>query len=191
MKDKFRIRKNVIVLDLDNTIYDNIFQDYSINIRLDSIIPANYFFRQLAQQVPLLSTFDFAHNTQFFLISGRVDTQKTTILDMLKLKGYRIDRAYFCNYDFFRDPHILVNFDENAFLIRYWADKVSLLNRLHSSKEYNSITLIDNSEVVCAMIKELGFTVVKAEINDFGIDFTPYNQKSNMHLIEKEVLVHE
>lgn len=190
MKDKFRTKKNVIVLDFDHTIYDNIFQDYSINIRLDSIIHASCFFSQLSEQIELFSRFDFAHSTQFFLISGRSDTQKPVILDMLKLKGYHIDRAYLCNHDMFRKPHAFVDFDENLFRIRYWADKVSLICRLNSSQKYNSITVISSSDVVCTMLKELGFTVIKTEISDFGIDFTPYNQQSNLHLIEEEILVH-
>ncbi len=54
--------------------------------------------------------------------------------------------------------------DENSFLIKYWTAKAKLINELRLSNRYKSITVIEDSDVICSMVKKLGFTVFKAQI---------------------------
>jgi hypothetical protein len=190
LNEKLVNKPDLIVLGFDNTLYENPSQDYSINIKEYKILPAHYFFQQLAHSVEIFSKFEFAHNTQFFLMTKRPDYQRDIILNILRTKGYKIDKDYFWNYDFFNDPHIRVKFDEKKFKIRYWSEKINKIHSLHQSNKFRSITVIDNSEVICSMLKDLHYTVMKAEIRGYQVFFEPFNQQSNSQLIEREVVAH-
>lgn len=54
------------------------------------------------------------------------------------------------------------------------------------SNEYKSITVIDNDDSICAMLKELDFNVVKAKIIPFGdslnIIFSNFNLEKTIEL---------
>jgi hypothetical protein len=54
--------------------------------------------------------------------------------------------------------------DEISFLIKYWTAKAKLINELRLSNRYKSITVIEDSDIICSMLKILGFTVFKAQI---------------------------
>ena len=190
MQDKLSSKPDLIILGFDNTLYENPSREYSINIKEYKILPANYFFQQLAQSVEIFSKFEFAHNTQFYLMSKRPDYHQNTILNLLHTKGYRIDKSYFWNYNFFKDPHVRVNFDQNKFKIRYWSEKVGLIHSLHRSNMFHSITVIDSSIVICSMLKSLHYTTVRAEIRGYQVFFEPFNQQSSSQIIEREAMIH-
>jgi len=194
MKEFQSEKKNLIVLDFDNIIYYNPSNNFTIEIDFCNILPANYFFTQLASQVELFASYDFAHNTHFVLITGRPSRQKDLILLYLRKRGYQIDEAYFSNYDPAQISRITEIFDESDFLLKYWTGKVDLITRLSRSRKYNSITIIDDSNVICSMLKELNFTVIRAEIQRLNaysqIRFHPFNQQSNLKLLEQEVIIH-
>jgi len=109
-------KKDLIILDFDNTIYHNSSQDFSININFNNILSANYFFSELAFQVPLFSAYNLAHSTQFLLLTGRPNRQKAIILELLSMKGYKIDLSVFSTYKY-SIPEINSIYRENSFLI--------------------------------------------------------------------------
>ncbi|TKJ18432.1 MAG: hypothetical protein CEE43_17950 [Promethearchaeota archaeon Loki_b32] len=186
-------KKDLIILDFDSTIYHNPSQDFTININFNNILPANYFFSELAFQVPLFSAINFAHNTKFLLLTGRPLRQKEIILELLSMKGYKIDLSVFSTYKY-SIPKINSIYRENSFLIEYWAKKVEYINNLHNSNIFNSITIIDDDDVICTMLKNLKYTTIQAEIQHYGLDnhikFHPFNQRANLQLLEKEVMIH-
>lgn len=192
--DKLQLgKKDLIILDFDGTIYHNPRQDFTINIDFNNILPANQFFSELAYQVPLFSAYNFAHNTQFLLLTGRPLRQKEIILELLSMKGYKIDLSVFSTYKY-SIPEINSKYRENSFLIEYWAKKVEYINNLHNSNIFNSITIIDDDEVICTMLKNLKYTTIQAEIQHSGLDnhikFHSFNQRANLQLLEKEVMIH-
>lgn len=162
-------------------------------LRIYNILPANYFFSELAFQVPLFSAYNFAHNTEFLLLTGRPTRQRAIILELLSMKGYRINQAVFSTYKY-SIPEINSKYRENSFLIEYWTKKVSYINNLYNSNIFKSITAIDDDEVLCTMLKKLQYTIIQAEIQHFGrnnhIKFHPFNQRANLQLLEKEVMIH-
>lgn len=91
-------------------------------------------------------------------------------------------------------PEINSIYRENSFLIEYWARKVEYINNLHNSNIFRSITIIDDDEVICTMLKNLQYTTIQAEIQHYGLDnhikFHPFNQRNNLQLLEKEVMIH-
>jgi len=194
MKETHLKKRNLIILDFDGTMYNNPSNNFTIDINVCNILPANYFFTQFAAQVELFTSYDFAHNTRFILITGRPSRQKDLILLYLRKKGYQIDEAYFSNYDPAQISRLTEIFDESDFLLKYWTGKVNLIARLSRSCKYNSITIIEDSNVICSMLKELNFTVIKAEIQRLDtylkIAFHPFNQQSNLKLLEQEVIIH-
>jgi len=167
--------------------------DFTININFNNILPANNFFSELAFQVPLFSAYNFAHNTEFLLLTGRPTRQRAIILELLSMKGYKINQAVFSTYKY-SIPEINSKYRENSFLIEYWTGKVEYINDLHNSNIFNSITIIDDDEVICTMSKKLKYTVIQAEFQHYGLDnhikFHPFNQRANLRLLEKEVMIH-
>jgi len=186
-------KKDLIILDFDNTIYHNVNQDFSININFNNILPANQFFSELAFQVSLFSAYNFAHTTQFLLLTGRPLRQKQIILELLSMKGYKIDLSVFSTYKY-SIPKINSIYNENSFLIEYWTKKCEYINDMHNSNIFNSITIIDDDDVICTMLKRLHYTIIQAEIQHYGLDnhikFHPFNQRANLQLLEKEVIIH-
>lgn len=86
-------KKELIVLDFDDTIFFNPNDNFTIDINPNNIIDARYFFREFVSQI---GVFDH-RNVCFMLITGRDREQKEIILPHLRLKGYRIDNAIFIN----------------------------------------------------------------------------------------------
>ena len=193
MKEFKFSKDNLIVLDFDSTIYHNPSQNFTININLNKVLPARYFFCELAYQVPLFSAYNFAHETQFLLLTGRPVEQREIILKILSMKGYKIDMASFSYYRY-SVPEINMIYNENDFLIEYWTQKAEYINNLHRSNKYKSITAIDDDEAICTILKKLDFTVIQAQIQRIGIDlhikFHPFNQRSNLQLLKKEVMIY-
>ena len=192
--EKSQLNKNdLIILDFDQTIYYNPSNNFTININFNNILPANQFFSELAFQVPLFSAYNFAHNTQFLLLNGRPTRQKAITLELLSMKGYKIDLSVFSTYNY-SIPKINSKYRENSFLIDYWTKKVEYIDNLHRSNMFNSITVIDDDEVICTMLKRLNYTIIQAEIQHYGLDthikFHPFNQRANLQLLEKEVIIH-
>jgi len=185
-------KKDLIVIDFDDTIYLNLLKNYTINIPTNHILPARKFFSQLQAQVELFSSYKFAHKTEFILLTGRPSRQKRLVLSLLRQKGYTINEAYFSNYNF-NFPRLENPVGESDFLIKYWSAKVDLINKIRHSNNYNSITIIDDDIVICTMLKELKFTIIHAQLTSFReelfIKFTPFNQRANLHILE-EVMIH-
>lgn len=112
---------------------------------------------------------------------------------MLSLKGYKIDMASLSHYTY-SIPEMNSQYQENNFLIEYWTAKADYINRLYRSDKFNSITIIDDDEIICAILRKFKFTVIQAEIQQIGIDlhirFHPFHQKFNHQLLEDEVMAH-
>ena len=194
MKKSGLNKKNLIVLGFDNCLYYNAKRNFTLDIAFEDILESVQFFNELSFQVELLSNYDFdCDNTHFLLMSGRDSSQKDVILLYLHEKGFSIKESYFCNFDFLLDPHVRINFDEDLYKIKYWAGKVELIHRISRSEKYNSIIVIESNDVVCTMLKELGITTIQPTITksrgQLHVKFIPFNQKSSLHLLEKEVLV--
>ncbi len=115
---------------------------YSMNIKVDHILPAKDFFSQLTSQVKLFDPYKFAHHTNFLLLTGRPSNQERLILSLLRKKGFRIGEAYFSNYHF-NISSLESLTTESDFLIKYWSAKVNLINKIQKSNKYNSITIIE------------------------------------------------
>jgi len=92
------------------------------------------------------------------LITGRNKRQEGLILDLLRAFGYKIDRAYFNQME--RTNEI----GENNFLIRYWTEKVKLIDQIREENDYGSIVVIDNDSVICSMLRKLNFEVYQTKI---------------------------
>ena len=162
-------KKDLIVLDFDGTILYNPHQDFSINIQLDHVLDAYTFFNEFMFQTNEI----VLHNSEFVLITGRHQNQSEIITHLLKMRGYRIDQCFFNQMD--RATPI----DENSFLIKYWTAKAKLINELRLNDRYKSITVIEDNDIICSMLKKLGFTVFKAQITkneanqSLSIKFSP------------------
>lgn len=147
-------KRNLIIVDFDDTIYYNSNKDFTLNIHLDQVLDAYTFFNEFMFQTNEI----VFHNSEFVLITGRHQDQEEIITHILEMKGYRIDQSFFNQMD--RATPI----DENSFLIKYWTAKAKLISELRLSNRYKSITVIEDSDVICSMVKKLGFTVFKAQI---------------------------
>jgi len=184
-------KKDLIVLDFDNTLFYNHLQIFSMNIVMDHILPAREFFSQLNAQVDLFNSYNFAHSTRFILLTGRPRRQERLIFSVLRRKGYKINEAFFSNYNS-NISHLEALTHESDFLIKYWSAKVDLINKLKHSNKYSSITIIDDDNIICTMLKELKFTVIQSQItcfqNKLFIHFTPLDQNANTHRL-KEVMI--
>ncbi len=155
-----KTKKELIVLDFDHTIYHNPKHNFSIDIKPHNIIEARYFFGEYVKPIGI-----FNHrNICFMLITGRDREQREIILHHLRLNGYRIDNAIFINIYNAYFPDSIQYFDDNSFLIYYWYWKVQIINELRLSNEYKSISVIDNDDSICTMLKKLDINVVKAKI---------------------------
>lgn len=155
-----KTKKELIILDFDDTIFYNPKNNFSIDINPSNIVEARYFFGEFIRQIGI-----FNHrNISFMLITGRDREQRDIILHHLRLKGYRIDNAIFINIYNAYFPNSIQYFDDNSFMIHYWGWKAQIINELKTSNEYKSITVIDNDEIICTMLKELDINVVKAKI---------------------------
>jgi len=92
-------------------------------------------------------------------VTGRHQDQETVIRDLLELKGYKFDRFFFNQMD--RTTVI----DEKSFLIKYWTEKVKLINEFRLSNEYKSIVVIDDDTIICSMLQKLNFEAYRVEIS--------------------------
>lgn len=147
-------KKDLIVLDFDGTVFLNLRQNFSSNIPIEHLIDAYTFFNEFMFQTNEI----VLNSSEFILITGRNQDQRELIIQLLEMKGFRIDQAYFNQIE--RTTTI----DENSFLIKYWTAKAKLINELRLSNEYKSITVIEDSEIICSMLSKLGFTVYKTQI---------------------------
>ena len=163
-------KKELIILDFDDTLYINLKRNYTIDINPNNILDARYFFREFVRQIGI-----FNHrNICFMLITGRDREQRNIILHHLRLKGYRIDNAIFINIYNAYFPNSIQYFDDSSFLIYYWYWKAQIINELKISNEYKSITVIDNDDSICTMLKQLDMNIIKANIKSF---------RNNLHII--------
>ncbi len=149
-------KKDLIVLDFDGTVFLNLKQNFSSNISIEHLMDAYTFFNEFMFQTNEI----VLNNSEFILITGRNQDQRELIIQLLEMKGFRIDQAYFNQIE--RTTTI----DENSFLIKYWTAKAKLINELRLSNRYKSITVIEDSSIICSMLSKLGFTVYKAQITE-------------------------
>lgn len=147
-------KKDLIVIDFDQTIFYNPTNNFSVAIPLDDVLNAHLFFSEFMYQTGNL----IPNNTEFILITGRHCDQKEVISHMLELKGYRIDHAYFNQMD--RKTVI----EESSFLIKYWIGKVELINKLMLSDKYKSIIVLEDDPLICSMLEKINIRVFKAQI---------------------------
>jgi len=129
--------------------------NFSIDINPNNITEARYF----GEFVKQIGIFDH-RNICFTLITGRDREQREVILYHFRLKGYRIDNAIFINIHNF--PDSIQYFDDTSFLIYYWYWKVQIIHQFRLSNEYKSITVIDNDESICTMLRQLDKKVQKS-----------------------------
>jgi len=177
-----KIKRELIILDFDDTIFYNPRHNFSIDINPNNIIEARYFFREFVRQIGI-----FDHrNICFMLITGRDREQRDIILHHLRLKGYRIDNAIFINIYNAYFPDSVQYFDDNSFLIYYWYWKAQIVNELKVSNEYKSITIIDNDDSICTMLRQLDMNIIKAKIEFFGnslqIIFSGFNPVQKLEI---------
>lgn len=164
-----KIKKDLIILDLDGTLLYNPNENFTIDIDPESILEAGYFFGEFVKQI---RSFDH-RNVYFTLITGRDHSQREALLYHLRLKGYRIDNAIFINFYNELFPDSIQYYDDTSFMIHYWHWKVSIISELRESNKYKSITVIDNDQSICSMLRELNFNVVKVEIVPYGNSLIP------------------
>lgn len=144
-----REKNRLIILDFDGTIYHNPTNNFSVDIPLDDILDVHSFFAEFIYQTGRI----VLKETEFILITGRHETQKSLLMPYLKkLKGYKIDLVYFNQME-----HSTM-IDESSFLIMYWTAKVEIINQLRLSGEYKSIVVIDD-DIICSMLQKLNFEV--------------------------------
>ncbi len=152
-------KKDLIVLDFDNTMYHNPSYDLSLDIKPYEMVRAKDFFFELFTQTQIPRVY----NPYFVLITGRKEDQRGAILKSLKQKGYLINRAYFNP----TDQSVFLNnkgeIDTNKFLINYWCWKCMIINELWQSGRFSSITVIDDDSVICHMLTNLNITALKTE----------------------------
>ena len=86
-----QVKKSLIVLDFDQTLFYNRFNNFTLNISLENIIDSRTFFSEFTYQTGKI----ISKKAQFMLITGRRESQKNLILPYLKVKGYQIDQAFF------------------------------------------------------------------------------------------------
>ena len=103
----------MIILDIDNTLYYNPQDDFSIEISFNNIIPYVDFFSEFYSQTKL----SLIKNSLNILITGRKKSQKRVILEALKLKGYNITYAFFYPFNTFIFPNNNDNFTLNSLLM--------------------------------------------------------------------------
>lgn len=179
MKKTSTTIKNAIVLNFDGTLYWNPEEDFSMDICFHNIIDSESFFSEFFYQTRK----NILSNPEIILVSGRLPHQKEAILSLLRQKGYNIAKSYFL-------PEISPSFqgDENSFLTHYWFWEVKILTQIRESKEYDSITVIYNDNIICSMLSELNFVVIKAYFDDCWllpqVFFTPIHSERNLELIE-------
>jgi hypothetical protein len=154
MLGKKTTKKRLIILDFDGTIFFNPSQNYSVDVPLSNLLQAHHFFSEFTYQSGVL----VPKNTEFVLITGRHKNQEEFILYLLRAFGYKIDRAYFNQME--RNTRI----SENDFLIRYWTEKVKLINCIREGNDYSSIIVIEDDNIVCSMLRKLNFEVYQAKI---------------------------
>ncbi len=158
-----KTKKELIILDFDDTIFYNPKNNFTIDINPNNIIDARYFFREFVRQIGI-----FDHrNICFMLVTGRDREQRDIILHHLRLKGYRIDNAIFINIYNAHFPDSVQYFNDSSFLIYYWYWKAQIINQLSLSNEYKSITVIDNDDSICTMLKGLDFKIINVKIVPF------------------------
>ena len=175
-------KKELIILEFDDTIFYNPNDNFTIDINPNNIIDARYFFREFISQIGI-----FDHrNACFCLITGRDCSQREALLYHLHLKGYRIDNAIFININNAYFPDSIQYFDDSSFLIYYWYWKAQIINELRLSNEYKSITVIDNDDSICTMLKELDINVVKAKIVPLNSSLKLYfnSERNSIDLIK-------
>ncbi len=166
MKNQIFKKPHLIVLDFDGLIYNNVRGDYSINIDYTKIIEARLFFQELSYQVNIFDPQQFAHATEFILISRRFFRQKEVILTYLRHKGYKFDDTHFCHFDPRINSLSKHLRDERAFLIEYWSAKANLITEISRSEVYKTITVIEGNNTLCSMLYDLNFTVIQAQFPD-------------------------
>ena len=147
-------KKNLIVIDFDGTLLFSENHNFTIDIQLNHILDAYTFFNEFMFQTNEI----VLNNSEFVLITGRNKNQREIIIPLLEMKGFRIDQAYF------NQMERTTTIDENSFLIRYWTEKVKLINQLSLSNEYKSITVIEDDSIICSMLSKLGITAYKTQI---------------------------
>lgn len=143
-----------MILDFDGTIFFNPSQNFSVDIPLDDILQAHYFFSEFIYQSGVLVSKD----TEFVLITGRHQIQEDVILYLLRAFGYKIDRSYFNQTE--RTNRI----GENAFLIKYWVEKVKFINQKREGIDCSSLIVIDDDNIICSMLRRLNFEVYQTKI---------------------------
>ena len=168
-------KKDLIVLDFDQTIYYNPNYDLSFSPKLYNVVRAKDFFFELFEQTEIPQVY----KPYFVLITGRQEDQRRMVLHALKQKGYQIDTAYFNP----TDQSVFLNnkgeIDPNKFLINYWCWKCMVINELKNSRDFGSIMVLEDDLTICHMLINLNITTLKTEFiihnNELNIIFKEFN----------------
>ncbi|MHA1804685.1 MAG: hypothetical protein ACTSU4_09135, partial [Promethearchaeota archaeon] len=79
-------------LDIDNTLYYNPLNDFSIEFDEDNVVSLSNFFNAFNSSINHVS---FTTNVPLVLITGRDHSQETAISTLLRKKGFEFYMAYF------------------------------------------------------------------------------------------------
>ena len=147
-------KRDLIILDFDGTLFLNPNNNFGFHTPINRVIGAYTFFNEFMFQ----TNERILENSECILITGRIETQEGVITHLLELKGYQFDQSFFNEGEGTKD------IDEDTFMMKYWNGKIKLINEIRSSKQYKSIVIIDDDDVLCSALNKLGFTVYKAQI---------------------------
>ena len=139
--------------------YDLIDVDSTVLHNLSEII--EYEASSYSQQ----PTFYFVLNPKTEEIERLIDSPKV-VLYLLRAFGYKIDLSYFNQME--RSNEI----SGNEFLIKYWTEKVKLIDQIREQNDYSSIIVIDDDNVICSMLRKLDFEVYQTKITRRNLNQT-------------------
>ncbi|MBA7569903.1 hypothetical protein ES708_11645 [subsurface metagenome] len=134
-------------------------------------------------------------DTEFALITERHQDQEKVVLYLLRAFGYKIDLF------FFNQMERTSGISENEFLIRYWTEKVKLIDQIREDNDYSSVIVIDDDKIICSMLRKLNFEVYQAKITKQNLSqtlsisfdrlnsFRSFEQHQDREFIAKEVVI--
>jgi len=130
------MKEKLIILDFDNTIYYNLYNDFSTEFDEDNVVSLSNFFNAFYLQHRIT----FNSNVPLALIIGRDHFQKTVILTLLRKKGYQFDMTYFYSFqEFWR-----YGFQG------YYKFKFSIILRL--ALHFKEIWIFDDDPNICLLL---------------------------------------
>ncbi len=91
------MKEKLIILDFDNTLYFNPFNDFSTDFEEDNVVSLSSFFNAFYLQHHIA----FSANVPLVLITGRDYSQKEAILSLLEKKGFQFEMTYFYSFENF------------------------------------------------------------------------------------------